>query len=99
MINEVLGAGKDSAVTGRELAQLFGCSIRDITNQVEKERRDGQPICATCGDPAGYYLAADAEELAAYCDRLKYRAVEIFKTRQALVNILRQIAAADQGGG
>lgn len=38
-----------------------------------------------------YYLAADADELEIYCNRLKGRAIELFKTRQALINTLRQI--------
>ena len=91
MIHELLQQGRDNARTGRELAQVLGCTLRDITEQVEKERRDGFPICAATGDNPGYYLAADADELESYCGRLKSRAIELFKTRQALVITLRQI--------
>lgn len=91
MIHELLAEGRENARTGRELAQLLDCNIRDITEQVERERREGKPICAATGDAPGYYLAADADELETYCNRLKGRAIELFKTRQALINTLRQI--------
>lgn len=96
MINELLAEGQANARTGRELAQLMGCDIRSITEQIEKERREGLPICATSrGKDAGYFLAADDEELQAYCDRLKRRAIELFKTRQALIVTLRKIRDAE----
>lgn len=97
MIHELLAEGRENARTGRELAQLFDCSIRDITEQVERERRAGQPICAATGERPGYYLAADAAELEQYCNSLKRRAIEVFKTRQALVNVLRQLPGKTGG--
>ena len=91
MIHELLAEGRENARTGKELAAMLGCNVRDVTEQIEKERREGQPICAATGENPGYYMAADAEELAAYCRRLKGRAIELFKTRQALISTLRQI--------
>ena len=91
MIHELLATGRENARTGRELAQHFNCSIREITEQVERERRAGQPICAATCEPYGYYLAADAEELNDYCRQLWKRAGEIHKTRRALVKVLAQI--------
>ena len=90
-IHEYLLAGKENAKTGRELAALFHCDLRKITAEIERERREGRPICATSsGENPGYYLPADDKELEAYCNRLKGRAVELFKTRQALIRVLRQ---------
>ncbi len=96
MIYELLGQGRENARTGRELAQALGCTLRDISAQVERERRDGFPICAATGDVPGYYLAADVEELETYCDRLKGRAIEVFKTRQALIRVLKQLQARQE---
>ena len=93
MIHELLAEGRENARTGRELAQYFHCTCREITRQIEKERRAGHPICAATGSDPGYYLAADAEELEAYCKDLKNRAREVFRTRQALVNVLRGLQA------
>lgn len=93
MIHELLAEGRENARTGRELARILNCDIRQVTGQIEKERRAGRPICAAMGgENPGYYLAADDDELQDYCDRLKGRAVELFKTRQALIKILRQIS-------
>lgn len=91
MIHELLAEGGENARTGRELAQYLDCRIRDITIQIERERREGQPICAATGENPGYYLAATPEELEHYCNQLKGRAIEMFKTRQALVRVLRKV--------
>lgn len=91
MIYELLDYGRENARPGRELAEFFNCGIRQITGQIEKERREGRPICATMGKDPGYYLAADDAELNDYCDRLKGRALELLKTRQALIKILQGI--------
>ena len=100
MIHEVLAEGAENARTGRELATLFNCDIRQVTIQIEKERREGWPICAnSSGDTAGYFLAADAEELKSYCNRIHRRASELYKTRRALLKVLQAIAekGADNG--
>lgn len=93
MIHELLSYGADNARTGKDLARLLGCDIRTITEQIERERRAGQPICANMSGPnAGYYLAETEEELAEYCERLGRRADELQATRQALLEVLRQVA-------
>lgn len=95
MIQELLEEGRENAIPGHRLADTLGISIRDVTAAIARERRAGAPICAAQGEPHGYYLASSSEELAAYCDSLKGRAIELFKTRQALVYVLR--ALADKG--
>lgn len=103
MIHELLAEGRENARTGKELAQYFNCSMRDITEQVERERRAGQPICAATSEPYGYYLPANPDELADYCRQLWKRAGEIHKTRRALIKVLKEIRdkqeAAEHGKG
>lgn len=94
MIAELLSVGKENARTGKELAALIGCDIREITAAVERERRQGQAICAATGENPGYYIASDAEELERYCKQLHHRASELYKTRQALLSVLTQYAAS-----
>ena len=91
LIHELLSEGRANARTGGELAQHFHCGVREITAQIEKERREGLPICAATGENPGYYLAEDADELQSYCERLQARAIELIKTRQALIDTLRRI--------
>lgn len=86
MIAEVLRAGQQEPLRGRELAQYFKCTIREITAQIEQERRAGAPICATTGRDPGYYLAADIDELEHYCRRLTHRGREMLQTGRAMLD-------------
>lgn len=99
MIADHLKAGKKNAKTGRALASILHCDIRDISAGVERERRQGQPIIASC-DPEnpGYYLAETAEELRRYCSKLHHRAGEIFKTRSALLDAAQTMPADPEAG-
>lgn len=96
MIYELLAEGRENARTARELSTLCGCTTREITAQIERERRDGFPICAATGGNAGYFIPETDKELEEYCDQLKGRAIEIFKTRQALIKVLRGISTQTQ---
>lgn len=91
MIHELLNTGRENPTTGKDLAAHLNCSIRDITQQIERERREGRPICAATGDNPGYFLPADDKELEQYCAQIKARAIELFKTRQALLLVLKQL--------
>ena len=86
MISELLFNGRENAITGRELARFLQCSMRDISKSIERERRAGVPIIASC-DPEnpGYYLAETAEELQAYCRKLDARAYKIYATSSILL--------------
>lgn len=94
-ISDYLGTGKENAKSAQKIAVYFETSTRDITRRIEMERREGAPICATCGNPAGYFLAANETELETFCSQLKGRAIEIFKTRKALLQQLPTIKGAD----
>lgn len=88
-IADFLGIGPDKAWTARSMAEFFGTSYRRITQAIERERRNGAPICAKSeGETRGFYLAADEDELRQYCRRLRRREAEIRKTRQALEKII-----------
>lgn len=90
-VADILGTGKQNAITGATLADRLGCSPRELAAAIERERRAGVPICASQSRPMGFYLAADENELAEYCQQVKSRAVNLFKTRQALVRVLKEI--------
>ena len=97
MIADYLSKGKENARTGKDLAALLHCDPRDISAGIERERRQGQPIIASC-DPEqpGYYLAETAEELQQYCGRLHHRAGEIYKTRRALLETAQTLPAEQE---
>lgn len=98
MIAELLTAGIENAITGRALARVLDCDMRTITAQIERERRNGAPICAKSrGKTRGYYLAADQSELNEYCNALQHRAGQLFKTRGALLKILPTLPNNGEG--
>lgn len=96
MIAELLTEGRENARTGKALCQLLNITIRELTQGIERERRAGQPICASTGSNPGYFLAATKEEMQNYCDSLRRRAGEIHKTRRACIKTIDELPA---GGG
>lgn len=97
IISSYLLYGRENAKTAAQLAVALNCRRRDISARIERERRQGQPICAS-SDPVkpGYYLAETAEELQEYCHGLRRRAGEIFKTRQALLKAAEEMREQEQ---
>ena len=93
MIYEMLATGEQNARTARYLAQILGTDRRSISELVERERRAGKPICATTGRTPGYFIPADRDEMERFCRQLQHRAGEIFKTRAACLNTLKQLPA------
>lgn len=92
MIFELLSTGKENARTARDLATLTGIDRRGVSLLVERERRAGKPICATCdGKMPGYYIAADRVEMQQYCDSLRHREKEIAKTRRACAKTMENL--------
>lgn len=92
MIYEMLMTGRDNTLTGRELAKLLKCDIRTVTEQIERERRRGLPICAIYrGVRAGYYIPQTREDLKRYCAKLTKRAGEMAYTSNAMLQHADQL--------
>lgn len=91
MVKELLSKGKQNAITANVLCSLLDVKPRVLTRMISLERQAGAPICASSDALCnGYYLAANKEELEHYCDRLRHRAGEIFKTRKACLDTLEK---------
>lgn len=92
MVSEILLRGKENAMTTEELAAFFKVQPRIITKAVNAERQQGKPICSS-NDAAcpGYYLAANKDEMRAFCEQLRHRAGEIFRTRRACLKTLSKL--------
>lgn len=83
--------GKENAMTADELANALGfCGRwknRDVTRQIERERKSGLPICATCSAQyRGYYRPASDAEYLEYIHQFEHRHAEMGKTLTALKN-------------
>jgi len=102
MIEELLLPGIDNARTADTLSMATGLTPRQVTQQIERERRKGAPICAACGQDGqhfGYYLAPDGDTVRKYCGRLQHRAGEIHKTRRALLRTAERMEKEKEGTG
>lgn len=93
MVYEILLHGESNAITGKTLCQLLDIEPRDVTSMIERERREGKPICASTGRRPGYYIPETPEEMNRYCGRLRHRAGEILKTARACKR-----AMSEEGG-
>ena len=81
---DFLLTGAENALDSRTLAAMMEIDRRSVTQRIERERGRGMPICAAVdGVNRGYYLAADADELARYVRALDRRISEVKKTHAA----------------
>ena len=72
--------GKERAVMRSELARTFGISKRQVSQHIQNLRLDGIIIAS---DEHGYYIPRTVEELRAYHDMHRKRAVMELATLRA----------------
>lgn len=100
MIREILLEGKENAIPGRDLMALLGLKdLRDLTQLVERERKDGVPICASTSGEKGYYLASDVDELNEYIKSLGRRIHSVSRTMIHLEDTLNRMTGQEKMGG
>ncbi len=88
-LSRALPTGAGNALPGRELQRLLGLrSLRDVSALVERARRAGVPVCASCdGHNPGYFLPATVDELERYLRSLRGRCREVARTLEGLESI------------
>ena len=59
--------------------------------EIQKERREGKPICASRGHNPGYYIPRNKKEMADYCKILESNGREIYKTRKACLETIKDL--------
>lgn len=92
LVSDFLAIGEENAKTSKELCYLLHIDKRTLTAAIERERRDGKPICASCStETPGYFLAGDRDTMQRYCDSLHHRAAAIYATRQACLQTLERL--------
>ena len=97
---KILPSGKENAVPGWKLVEILGLKdLRDLTQLVERERRDGSPICASTGAEKGYYLADGPEALEDYLRSLNRRVKNINRTVVHLEDTLSNMTGQQRIGG
>lgn len=91
MVYEILLVGEEHAQTGRELCSILKITARELTAAIERERKNGKPICANTSLNPGYYIAPDKEAMENYCKSLKRRERAIATTRRACSKTIEQL--------
>lgn len=81
-VSDLLSHGRENAVPLRHLKKLLEVDGRTVRLMIERERRDGMPICAD--NATGYYLPSTEDEKAACVRSMRHRAREIMKTARAI---------------
>ena len=81
-VSDLLNRGRENAVPLRHLKKLLEVDGRTARLMIERERREGTPICAD--NATGYYLPSTDEEKAACVRSMRHRAGEIMKTARAI---------------
>lgn len=81
-IADLLGVGRENAITRRDLERITGLDGRSVRLLIERERRAGTPILAD--NASGYYLPASDYERAECVRSLRHRAGEILTTARAV---------------
>ncbi|MCQ2507592.1 MAG: hypothetical protein MJ097_02245 [Dorea sp.] len=77
-VADLLGTGKENAMTTAELLELTGFqTARALQNQIAKERKE-VVICS--GSGRGYWLPANREEIEEFNNNMTSRAVKIFES-------------------
>lgn len=95
-VSDILPRGAANAVDGQTLAAAMGFkSVRELSKQVERERRAGQPICASVSGECRGYFMGDPNELWLYLRSLDCRLREVRRTRDACENTLRRMTGQE----
>lgn len=96
-ISDYLLTGAENAQTAKEICSILGISQRELTQEIERERReDGKPICASTDTKnPGYFLAANKDEMQRFCNSLFHRAGEIHKTRKACLAAMENLPESE----
>ena len=84
-ILHLLSVGESNAISAAELARVLGWNARSVTLEINRLRLAGVAICAS---GAGYFLPADAADIARYARSFDRRLKQMHATRAALDNAL-----------
>ena len=92
-VSSTLQHGKGNAMPGKVLVDILKLkNLRELTLIIERERRQGSPICASVDiGNSGYYLAGSANEMKAYIKSLNRRIVNTTRTRDSCAKTLKNL--------
>lgn len=101
---ELLRHGRQNAVTTGELLRLTGLrSVRQLQDEIARERETGAVILSTCHGRGGYFLPAEGEEgrveIAAYLRTLRARALNTLRGMRSALRALEVLEGQESWPG
>lgn len=96
MVQEVLAAGAENAITAQELCDRLGFdSVRELQKEIARERAAGAVILSSSDAPGGYYTPSSSQEVKRFIKTLENRAKNTFLALRSARNYIRQQGEAD----
>lgn len=91
VVREALHTGKENAITAQNLCTYLGFnSVRELQNEIARERKAGAVILSTCQEGGGYFLPSDDREVRQFIRTLENRAKNTFEVLRSARGFLRQ---------
>ena len=91
VVMEALHTGKENAITAQNLCTYLGFnSVRELQNEIARERKAGAVILSTCQEGGGYFLPSDDREVRQFIRTLENRANNTFEALHSARSYLRQ---------
>lgn len=91
VVMEVLNTGKENAISAQELCVYLGFNrVRELQNEIARERKAGAVILSTCQDGGGYFLPENEREVRQFIKTLENRANNTFEALRSARRFLRQ---------
>lgn len=107
LVESLLLHGEENAFPSSQLVRLTGFrSVRELQNEIAREREAGALILSTCRGGGGYFLPSDGEvgkhEIATFVATLRARALNTLRAlktaREALESLEGQVVLDDLEG-
>ena len=90
--------GEEKRIRTEKLLPLSGFNdVRELREQVARERVAGSLICSTKGNGGGYYIPETDEELQNYCRMMRSSAIGHFSAMKAARAELKQRGKLPEG--
>lgn len=73
-ILDVLCKGEENAITAKEIAKLFNCETRAVTQEIHRLRKSGEVILSSNnGMHNGFFLPSGRDEVERFCRSMHSR--------------------------
>ena len=96
LVYDVLNHGKENAISTQLLVRVFGCSVRELQKEIERERQMGFLICSSTR--AGYWIGDTVEELAEFVNVNTSRVNSLNRMMESARQRIRELSGGDSHG-